>query len=109
MQGERGDHEAEEDRQTQDQAGGLQEPALDRAPGSAEPVLAQEDALVAARKLLEIGGRGLDEPAHEIADWPAGGIEQDDQRKEHGEDIRDAPFGCVRGGGTETHWVGSFR
>ena len=75
------DHETEEDRQPEDQPGGLQHIAFNQPPRGAEPVLPHQHALVAPGHLLETRRRGLDDPPHQVRDRPTRRVEQNDTRE----------------------------
>ena len=92
MQGQEGDGEGENDREAEDQPGRQEYMALEALVASAEPMLLQREALLPPGHLVEASRRGLDQPAHQLAQRPGRGVGDDDDDEGKRQEIGEAPF-----------------
>jgi len=77
VEGQESNRETQQDRQTQDQAGGQQDRLFERPVSCAKPMFAQKRSLVAAAKVFKSWRGRLDVSAREFADGARGRVEHD--------------------------------
>ncbi len=82
VQGEKRDREGKQDRQAQYEPCRQQEAPLEDLERRSEPVVLEQEPLIAPGHLVESVGGRLDKPPHELSERPGGRVDEDCGREQ---------------------------